>query len=76
MADLNDIYNTRIMELAAEIPRTKRLEQPQATATAHSKLCGSTAVVDVVMDGDRFSEFGADDQSLFAWPGISVSCGP
>ncbi|MGF1651552.1 MAG: iron-sulfur cluster assembly scaffold protein [Hyphomicrobiaceae bacterium] len=58
MAELSDIYNTRILELAAAIPRTKRLEQPEATATAHSKLCGSTVVVDIVMDGDTFADYG------------------
>lgn len=58
MADLNDVYNTRIMELAAEIPRTDRLDTPDATATAHSKLCGSTVTVDIVMDGDRFTDYG------------------
>ncbi len=58
MADLNDIYNTRIMELAAEIPRTDRLASPDATATAHSKLCGSTVTVDIVMDGETFADYG------------------
>ncbi len=58
MADLNEIYNTRILELAAEIPRTKRLAEPDATATAHSKLCGSTATVDLVVDDDRVVDFG------------------
>jgi len=58
MSDLNQIYNTRIMELAAEIPRTERLDTPDARATAHSKLCGSTVAVDIVMDGDRFADYG------------------
>ena len=39
---LNDIYNKRIIELAGNIPRLGRLPDPDATATAHSKLCGST----------------------------------
>jgi NifU-like protein involved in Fe-S cluster formation len=54
---LNDIYNRRILELAADIPRLGRLPQPQASATAHSKLCGSTVTVDLVMDGDRVRDF-------------------
>ena len=58
MSDLNQIYNARIMELAAEIPRTERLASPDASATAHSKLCGSTVTVDIVMDGDRFADYG------------------
>ncbi|MEM9027165.1 MAG: iron-sulfur cluster assembly scaffold protein [Pseudomonadota bacterium] len=58
MADLNEIYNTRILELAAEIPRTKRLSDPDATATAHSKLCGSTATIDLKLDGNVVIDFG------------------
>jgi NifU-like protein involved in Fe-S cluster formation len=55
---LNEIYNRRILELAADIPRLGRLPQPQASATAHSKLCGSTVTVDLVMDGDRSRTLG------------------
>src|SRR4029077_6302088 len=48
---LNDIYNKKIIELAGNIPRLGRLADPDATATAHSKLCGSTVKVDLKMDG-------------------------
>jgi NifU-like protein involved in Fe-S cluster formation len=58
MTDLDQIYNTRILELAANIPRTTRLVDPDATATAHSKLCGSTVTVDVKMADGRVSDFG------------------
>lgn len=58
MTSLNDIYNTRIIELAAHIPRATRLSCPDATATAHSKLCGSTVTVDLKLDGGRVAEFG------------------
>jgi NifU-like protein involved in Fe-S cluster formation len=54
---LDDVYNTRILELAGNIPRIGRLAEPDATATAHSKLCGSTVTVDLKMDGDRVSDF-------------------
>ncbi len=57
---LNDIYNRRILELAADIPRLGRLEAPQASATAHSKLCGSTVTVDVSLEGDVVREFAHD----------------
>lgn len=57
---LNDIYNKRILELAADIPRLGRLSAPGASATAHSKLCGSTVTVDLTMDGDRVSDFAHD----------------
>ena len=42
---LNDIYNKRIIELAGNIPRLGRLADPDASATAHSKLCGSTVKI-------------------------------
>src|SRR3954454_4855079 len=55
-----DIYSQRILELAAALPRTARLSLPGATATAHSKLCGSTVTVDLTMDGDVVSDFAHD----------------
>jgi NifU-like protein involved in Fe-S cluster formation len=57
---LNDVYNRRILELAADIPRAGRLPHPAATATAHSKLCGSTVVVDLAMEGDTVTDFAHD----------------
>lgn len=59
-AMLDDVYNKRILELAADIPRLGRLEQPDASATAHSKLCGSTVTVDLTMQGDRVTDFAHD----------------
>jgi NifU-like protein involved in Fe-S cluster formation len=57
---LNDIYNRRILELAGDIPRLGRLAQPDASATAHSKLCGSTVTVDVSMLDGKVSDFAHD----------------
>ncbi len=58
MTQLNEIYNQRILELSANIPRTERLANADATATAHSRLCGSTITVDLKLSGDRVSAFG------------------
>jgi NifU-like protein involved in Fe-S cluster formation len=57
---LNDIYNQKILSFAANIPRLGRLAHPQASATAHSKLCGSTVTVDLSMVGDKVSDFAHD----------------
>jgi NifU-like protein involved in Fe-S cluster formation len=57
---LNDVYNKRIIELAGNIPRLGRLPSPDATATAHSKLCGSTVKVDLKMDGSVVTDFAHD----------------
>ena len=54
---LNDVYNQRILELAGSIPRLGRLPAPDASATALSKLCGSTVTVDLKMDGDTVTDF-------------------
>lgn len=58
MSSLEDLYNSQILELAANIPHSGRLPNPDATATAHSKLCGSTITIDLKMDGDRIVDFG------------------
>jgi len=59
-AMINDIYNKRIIELAGSIPRLGRLEGADASATAHSKLCGSTVTVDLKMDGPVVTDFAHD----------------
>jgi len=54
---INEVYNQRILDLAANIPRLGRLADADASATAHSKLCGSTVTVDVKMEGDVVIDF-------------------
>lgn len=54
----DDIYSQRILEIAANIPRVARLAGPDATATAVSKLCGSTVSVDLSMRGDVVTDYG------------------
>jgi len=58
MAELNDIYSARLLDLAADLPHSERLSNADASATAHSKLCGSTIAIDVNFDGDVISGFG------------------
>src|ERR1700730_619746 len=59
-ASFSSIYNHKILNLAANIPRHGRLAAPQATAKAHSKLCGSTVIVDLVMAEGRVVDFAHD----------------
>ncbi len=54
----DDIYSQQLLELAAAMPRTERLQTPQATAKAHSKLCGSRVEIDLVVDGDVVTDYG------------------
>ncbi len=57
---LDDIYNAKILELAGNIPRIGRLAEPDASARAHSRLCGSTVTVDVKMADGKVSDFAHD----------------
>lgn len=54
---LNDVYNSRILDLAGNIPRIGRLADADASATAHSKLCGSTVTVDLKMQDGVVTDF-------------------
>lgn len=54
---INDLYSRRILKLAADVQRTERLVEPQATVTRTSPLCGSRVTVDLKMDGDIISDF-------------------
>ncbi len=57
---LDDVYNAKILEFAGNIPRTGRLEEPDASAKAHSKLCGSTITVDICIKDDCISDYAHD----------------
>ncbi|HEY2758071.1 MAG TPA: iron-sulfur cluster assembly scaffold protein [Pseudolabrys sp.] len=57
---INDVYNARILELAGNIPRLGRLPVPDASATAHSKLCGSTVTIDLTLADGAVSDFAHD----------------
>ncbi|MDZ4791245.1 MAG: iron-sulfur cluster assembly scaffold protein [Hyphomicrobiales bacterium] len=58
--DLGDLYSGRILELAANMPRARRLEAPGGTATAQSKLCGSVVTVDVIVKDGVIADYGQD----------------
>ncbi len=59
-SDLVKLYSKRILALAADIPRTERLEAPSASAKRRSPLCGSTVTVDIMMKDGRIAGFGQD----------------
>lgn len=56
----DQLYNTRILRLAATIPHQERLEAPQATVQKVSPICGSRVTVDVVMEGGVVARFGQE----------------
>ena len=57
---INDVYNGKILEFAGNIERIGRLDDPDASAKAHSKLCGSTVTVDLKMENDRVADYAHD----------------
>jgi NifU-like protein involved in Fe-S cluster formation len=54
---ISEIYNQRILELAGNIPRLGRLANPDASAKAHSRLCGSTVTIDLCVKDGRVTDF-------------------
>jgi len=54
---ISEIYNRRILELAGNIPRLGRLASPDASAKAHSRLCGSTVTIDLCVRDGRVVDF-------------------
>jgi NifU-like protein involved in Fe-S cluster formation len=54
---MDDIYNSKILEFAGNIPLTGALQDADASADAHSKLCGSKVKVYLKMDGPVVSQF-------------------
>ena len=57
---IDDVYNAKILGFAGNIARIGRLDHPDATARAHSKLCGSTVTVDLKMDDGVVTDFAHD----------------
>jgi len=58
---IDELYSARILSLAANLPHSGRLPAPQGTAERVAKLCGSKAIVDVVLDPDnRVAAFAQD----------------
>ncbi len=58
--DLIKLYSDKILKLAADIPLTDRLGDPDATVRKRSPLCGSTVTVDVSVSDGQISAFGQD----------------
>ncbi len=58
---IDDLYSAKILTLAANLPRAGRLAAPQGSAERISKLCGSRAIVDVVLDAQgRVADYAQD----------------
>lgn len=55
------LYSVGILRLAASIPNQRRLEQPHATVSRSSPVCGSRVTMDVCIDAEgRITDFGQE----------------
>jgi NifU-like protein involved in Fe-S cluster formation len=57
---IDDLYSSRILKLAADMPRAGRLAAPDATSEKIAKLCGSKITVDVKLKDGRVADFAQD----------------
>jgi len=58
---IDELYSARVLSLAANLPHSGRLAAPEGTGERVAKLCGSKAIVDVVLDaGGRVADFAQD----------------
>ncbi len=58
--DMIKLYSSRILALAADIPRHERLEAPGATVQRRAPLCGSTVTIDLTCQDGKVTAFGQD----------------
>ena len=56
--ELSDLYSEKILTLAANIPATPRLANPDASARRVSRVCGSVVEVDLKLTDGAVSAYG------------------
>lgn len=54
---IDDLYSTRLLELAGNISHIGRLENAHASASELSRLCGSKVTIDLRMENDVVTDF-------------------
>ena len=54
---LDDVYNNKIIEFAANISHVGRLKNPSKSVTKVSRLCGSKVTVDIILSNNIVTEF-------------------
>ena len=58
--ELINLYSAKILSLAATIPLSNRLKDPDTSIRKHSPICGSTVTVDLKTSNNVIIEFGQD----------------
>lgn len=59
-SDLIKLYSGRILALAADMPRTGRLEGADAEVRKRAPLCGSTVTVGLTLRDGRVADYAQD----------------
>ena len=54
---VENLYNERILELAATLSKVGRLENAEFSSEAISRLCGSKVTVDIEISGNKINNF-------------------
>jgi NifU-like protein involved in Fe-S cluster formation len=60
---IDDLYSSKILGLAANMPLAGRLAAPQASAEKIAKLCGSRIIVDLDLTDGLVSAFAQEVQA-------------
>jgi NifU-like protein involved in Fe-S cluster formation len=58
--DLLQLYSTRILALASDIPRLGHLPAPHGAAKRRAPLCGSTVGVELTLEEGRIADFAQE----------------
>ncbi len=53
---MDDLYHSRVLELAADIPHVGRLDAPDGASTKVSRVCGSVVTVELKLAEGKVSE--------------------
>ena len=57
---IDDLYSSKILKLAADMPRAGRLAAPDGSSEKIAKLCGSKVTVDVKVEDGVVVDFAQD----------------
>ncbi len=60
---ISALYSREILRHTTDMTRLGRLDAPDASASAVSRMCGSKITVDLVLDGDRVSDYAHEVQA-------------
>ncbi len=57
---IDELYSTKVLGLAANLPRSGRLAAPDGSAEKVAKLCGSRIIVDLSLKDGVISDFAQE----------------